>query len=170
MSSAQLVERASLMIRDSLKQKMPSALSGVRTDRADAIVSTPVPGDYFFYESAAAYRTPAVFIIAGDIDFRKEELGANFVDATIHYNISVVIEDRSEDYLTIKAWRYQAALYECLDQVALEDTVNNVKVTTVVKQATFSPIFTTAGTAPNNFRKEIVLECDAYQYENFQQI
>lgn len=166
MSARHLVETASTLIRDNIKANISTALGNIRTDRADAFVTTEIPQSYYFYE-AQGYRSPVVFIIADNINFRKEERGANFISATIRYNISVLIEDRTEPYLTTKAWRYQAALHEVLDQTQLADSGSKIKVITIVKRATFSPTFTKSGESPALFRKEVLLECDAEIYENF---
>lgn len=167
MSARQLVETSSRLIRDCIKANIAAELAALRTDRSDNSVGTEIPQNYFFYENANVYRSPAIFIIADTMDFRKTEMGANHINARTLYKVSAVIEDRSEDYLTIKAWRYQAVLHEILDQTELEDTVENVKIVITVSEATFSPTFTTSGTQPNNFRKEVLLNCEVYHFENF---
>lgn len=167
MSSPQLVERSSLLIKNYIIANIDAALAQVRNDRPDALVGTSTPQAYFFFETANAYRTPAIFIIADNIDFRKTVQGANHISAMTTYKISVVVEDRAEEYLTTKAWRYQAALHLVLDQTEITDVPDNVKIVIVVTQASFSPTFTSAGTQPNNFRKEILLNCEVYHYENF---
>lgn len=167
MSSQKLVEIDSYLIRDYIKANIGAALAEVRTDRADSMVTTEVPANYFFFEKAQGYKAPCVFIICTDVDFRKDEMNANFVNAAFRYTVSVVIEDRAEDYLTVKAWRYQAALHKILDQTQLEDPSQSVKATLVVKNASFSPLFSNAGTAPQVFRKEVALEIDVNHFESF---
>lgn len=168
MTTRNLAEVASVMIRDCIKANISAALAGVRTLHPGGKVTTEDPVNYFFFEKAQAFQCPAVFIICQDIDFRKEEMRANHVNAKDNFGISILIEDKDQEALTIKAWRYQAALHEILDERQLTiETPNNIKLVIEVVRATFSPIFTTAGAEPNNFRKEILLDCDVYHYENF---
>lgn len=170
MAGVQLVETAIDLIETQLKNNIGTALANIRTQRADAAVSTEAPRDYFIYPRAKAYRTPAVFIIADEIDFRKEQLGANHVNAINHINVSVVIEDKDAEKLTIKAYRYQAALFACLDQVPLISADEQVKITVVVKNASFSPLYSNMDSpdAPEAvFRKEVALKLDVYHYENY---
>lgn len=163
----QLVEKASQMIKNCIETNIAAALQLVRNDHTDQLVNTNPPQAYFFYETSKALRTPAVFIIADSMDFKLEERMANHINAETFFKISVVIEDRAEDYLTIKAWRYQAALHHVLNQTEIEDTTANVKIVITVREARFSPVFTDSGTQPNNFRKEVSLDCKVEHYENF---
>lgn len=162
MSSSKLAEVSSKLIREYLKANIAAALIEVRTDRDDPIVTTDVPRNYFFYKTAQAYQCPSVFIVAPTVDYQKE-LGANHVNAIISFNISVVVEDRAEEYLWTKANRYAAALHKLLDQNALQD--GDVKVTTVVTRENYSDNFVPNGMT--NFRREVLLQVDAYHYEKF---
>jgi hypothetical protein len=73
MSVHYLAETAVNEIQSLIKDNISDVLAALRTDRGDAKVSTEPPQSYFFYEEAKGYRTPAVFIIARNIDFQKEQ-------------------------------------------------------------------------------------------------
>lgn len=168
MTGRQLIETDIDLIETQIKSNIATALADVRTQRADPTVSTEPPNGYYIYEKSQAYRCPAVFIIGDRIDFKKLEKQANFIDAVSRINVTVLIEDKDAERLTIKAWRYQAALHEVLDQVQLTSADSRVKITIVVMNASFSPLYslTQDPTAANAiFRKEVVLECDVHHYE-----
>jgi hypothetical protein len=131
-------------------------------------VTTEAPHDYFIYPKAQGYRTPAVFIVPERQDFKKQERGANHINAETRLNISVLIEDKDAERLYLKAYRYQAALMGLLDQASLTSSDGKVKLTVVVENAQFSPLYslTKDPSAPNAvFRKEVWLECSVEHYE-----
>jgi hypothetical protein len=167
MASRKLAEVATNLIIARIKSEIAAALADVRTDRVDGKVSTEVPRNYFIYEKAIGFQAPAVFVICQEMDFRKAERGANHINAVSRFGVSVLIEDIDCDRLTIKAWRYQAALHKILDQTHLDDVDETMKIVVKVNNASFSPVFTNAGESPNNFRKEVVLNCDVEHYESF---
>ncbi len=168
MIGRQLVETDIMLMKAYMKANMPQALADVRTQRADKLVTTEPPTDYYIYPKAQGYRTPCVFIIPERIDFKKTERQANFIDGITRVNVTVLIEDRDAERLYIKAWRYQAALQGILDGTQLTSADQRVKITIVVMNAAFSPLYSTSQdpSAPNAvFRKEVSLECDVYHYE-----
>lgn len=170
MSGRQLVETDIALMQTQIQTNIVAALAAVSATRADNKVATDAPKDYYIYPKAKGYRTPCVFLIADDVDFRKRERGQNHINATNKINVSVLIEDKDAERLTRKAYRYQAALHQVLDQVTLTSSDLKVKITIVVARATFSPLYTdtTDPTAPNAvFRKEVVLECEIEHYESF---
>lgn len=151
-----------------LKANMPAALLAIRTDRADARVTTEPPNSYFIFEKARGYRPPAVFVIFEQCDFRLGETGPNFINALETGNVTVLIEDKDRESLTIKAWRYQAALAQLLTNTSLTNGANTVKLVTKVVRNSFSPIYSNAKDEESSqavFRKEIVLELEVEHYE-----
>jgi hypothetical protein len=101
------------------------------------------------------------------MNFQKAEMGANHITARGLVTVSIVVEDKDREKLTIKAWRYQAALHEILDQVILD--VTGAKIFLIVTDAVFSPIFT-AGKADGPtgvFRQEMALSVEAQHREGF---
>jgi hypothetical protein len=155
------------MIKDYIKANIAGALSDVRVERGDAKVTTEPPKDYFVYERARTYQTPSVFIIADRVDLMKQA-GPNSIMANVTVRVSVVIEDVKEENLSIKAWRYQDALYEVLDQAQMVSTDGNIKLIVIVQSMLFSPVFTQntdKKATVNAFRKEVVLECDVRHFE-----
>lgn len=168
MATRHLVETVVDLIETKLKADLPAALTDIRVNRGDNLVTTEPPRDYFIYPRALAYRTPAVFIIGDRIDFQKREKGANHINANIRVNITTVIEDKDAERITIKAYRYQAAIHQVLDQVQLTTADNLQKVVVVISTATFSPLYSNMDdpAAPNAvFRKEIGLELECFAFE-----
>lgn len=168
MASYRLTEITVNLIIAHLKANMPTALATLRTDRADSRVTTEPPTSYFIYPRAKGYRPPAVFVIAEETDFRLEETGPNFVNATDIIHVAVLVEDKDRESLTIKAWRYQAALAKLLNLTDLVSADTTVKCVTKILRNTFSPEYTNArdeNAADAVFRKEVVLELEVEHYE-----
>lgn len=168
MSSNNLAEITANLIEDKIKSEIALALTDIRSDRADAEVSTELPRSYFQYGSAQTYRCPAVFVVPEDIDFDKDA-GANYINAVIRLRVAVIVEDKNLRLLSIKSWRYQAALNKILNQQQLVSIDNKVKVTTIIRSARFSPEFTlaqTKGDPQGMFQKEVSLEIDCRHRES----
>lgn len=165
-----LTEGAVTLMLSYIQANIAGALQKVRDDRPDDLVTTEVPKTYFIYPKAKGFKTPAVFVIAEDFDFRAQEMGANFLSGSIRINVSVLLEDRNRDLLTKRCWRYQAALYNLLAQTQLTSSDNALKIVSIVKRARYSPLYSTARNEESTeamFRKEVLLECDIDHYENF---
>lgn len=169
MSANNLSEIAVDLITAHIESNIATALSEIRTARADAFVSTEVPQSYFIYPQAYGYRTPAVFVIAENIDFRLDR-GPNMINAKIKINVTVLVEEKDLTRLTVKTYRYQAALCKILQQTRLTASDNSVTYIVKVIRAEYSPIYTNAQQADDPtgaFRKEVLLECEVEDYENF---
>lgn len=167
-----LTETTVILIRDYLKANMAQALASIRTERADAQVTTEAPknNNYFIAPRQAVYNAPGVFIISDRIDFRLGSKQANHINALVRVYVSVVVEDRDTTRLTIKAYRYQAALHQLLAQTSLTTATNDVKLIVKVTDATYSPEYTNAqksGDPQGVFRKEVLLTCEVEHYENY---
>lgn len=169
MAAPWLAEGTVVLIQNFIKANIVNALTSVRTQRNDAQVNLTEPLTYFIYETAKGYKTPAIFVICEDFDFRLSENQANHINGTARVNVTVVVEDREKSQLTYKCWRFQSALHELLAQTALTSTDNRLKLTVAVKRASFSPVYSSAaerGTAAV-FRKEVMLELDVFHRENY---
>lgn len=169
-NSRKLAELDVQLVQAEIKASIGAALADVAVDRGSAypVISLELPRSYFTYPKIKGYDAPAVFTLVDYIDFRKEVMGANHINAITRMNVAVLIEDTTEDRLELKAWRYQAALDKVLDQTSLTSLTDNVKIVVVVKRATFSGIEQRQESAAEKmFRKEVNLECDIYHYENF---
>src|SRR6185312_1863608 len=94
-----LAEGATNLVVAHLEANMAAALATVRTDRADALVSTEPPPStsYFIYRSAKGYRPPAIFVISDYLDFKIMDLQANMVNGVVGMRISAVVEDRDQE-------------------------------------------------------------------------
>ena len=172
MSPPRLTEATVTLIKQCIQANLPSALVDVRNDRDDALVvlSQPDSGSYFVYEPTHTFKAPAIIIIAPDFDFKTSEKEANHISGVVQVKIAAVVEDRDKNQLTYKAWRYQSALHEILGETQLTSTDFKVKLTVVIKHASFSPEFSTAkdkGSAEAVFRKEVLFECSVYHWESF---
>lgn len=164
MASQNLLEFTTTAIIDQIKNNIGTYLAEVRSERTDGKVTTEVPVDYFIYEGAIAYKTPAVFVVADSIDFRLPN-GPNHINAMIRIYVSLVVEDRNQRLLTLKAFRYNDALHKCLDRQHLIDgTVQNIiKVT----RTDISSSQTKKMSATDSiFRKEIMLTLEVEHYES----
>jgi hypothetical protein len=169
MTANNLSEIAVDLITAQIKANIPDALAEVRTSRDDAYVTTEPPLSYFDYPHAYAYRSPAIFVIVENIDFRLDR-GPNCISAKLKVNVNVVVEDKDMSRLTAKAYRYQAALNRVLQQTRLTSSDNSVVYIVKVIRAEYSPIYTNAqaaGDPTGVFRKEVLLECEVENYENF---
>lgn len=165
-----LTEWAVDLVTATVEANIAAALADVNaTLPPDApALSYEAPRDYFIYPRAMGYRTPACFVIADRIDFQKREKGANHINANVRINLTVLIEDKDADKLTRKAYRYQSALHQLLDQVQLMSTDQAVKIVVVVQNAGFSALYSTTEdpNAPGAvYRKEVSLELDCYHFE-----
>jgi hypothetical protein len=174
MSARHLTEWAVDLVTKQIQGNIQLALVDVNlvltTDPVNPapVMSFEPPRDYYTYPKAMGYRTPACFVIADRIDFQKREKGANHINANIRLNVSILVEDKDADRITRKAYRYQAALQEVLDQVQLVSTDGALKIVVVVQNAAFSPLYSNTDdpTAPGTvYRKEVSLELDCYAYE-----
>jgi len=167
MASYLLIEGATDLIEDHIKANVATALQTVRTDRADALVSTEPPQSYFRFPQSHSYRPPAVFIIGEDFDFRLAE-GPNHVHGMGRINVSVVVEDRNRQLLKTKAWRYQAALAKLLNNTTLTNLAQTVKIVTKLVRFSFYELeynIKKRDTPEAAFREEVVLELEVEHYE-----
>jgi hypothetical protein len=170
MSAPFITEATVLLIRDYLQTNMPTALAAVDSARPDKFVGLESPQSYFVYERATGYKVPAIFVIAPEVDFKLGERAANFINASIKVNIGALLEDRNQEHLTYKAWRYQSALHQLLAQTEITNTGNTVTITITVDRATFSGLYTDSAKDKNLesvFRKEVMLECEVIHRENY---
>lgn len=167
MSVRHLVETAVDLVKAKLQTELPAALNDIRINRADNLVTLEPPRDYYVYPKAMGYRTPAVFVIGDRIDFLKERRGANHINAAIRVNVTVLVEDKDAERITRKAYRYQAAIHQVLDQKRLFSADGDAALTVVIQSASYSPLYSNlaAGDPQAVFRQEIALELDVFQFE-----
>lgn len=169
MNARKLLEGDVDLILTHIKTNIAAALADVRADRTDPIVTTEPPKSYFIYPMAVGYKTPAVFVIGDSMQFMQPN-GPNFIKALSSINVTVLIEDRTAERLTIKAFRYMAALHEVLEQTNLQTADNKLKIVCKVTRAENSPLYSTKEdeSAPDNvFRKEVSLFLEVDHWENF---
>lgn len=167
MIPAQLVEITRDLIQDQIKSNISVSLANVRSNRNDPQVTTEPPKSYFIFDGAHTYQCPAIFTVVDSMDLPEPQTGANFVDAVVRLFVSVVIEDREADKLTIKSERYQAALFDILHWKTLEDVPNNLKIWVRINRCEFSPLYTKKrGDEMGEFRKEVSLELEVKHWEN----
>lgn len=168
MSARHLAETTRDMIQDFIKANIATALADTRAQNTDGFVNIEPPQSYFIYPKAHGYRTPAIFTIVDEFDFRPSQKGANHINAMVKFNVSALVEERQLDRLTAKADRYLDALHQILGNASIVDTTKKVRLVVIVNRASFSPEYTNAGDDPQGlFRKEVVLECEVEHYSNF---
>lgn len=170
MSAPKLAEGTATLILNYLQANLPSALNSVSVARGDNFVGLESPREYFLYERARGYQAPAIFVIPEDVDFKLSERASNFINASIKVNVAAIIEDREAELLTYKAWRYQSALHQLLNQTTLTSADNAVTITVTIDHARFSGLYTNAADEKSPeavFRKEVLLECEVIHRENY---
>lgn len=170
MAAPKLTETTVNLINDYLQTNIATALTNVRTERNDPIVTTEPPREYFIYPRAHGYRPPAIFIICEAFDFRLET-GPNFINGLAKINVTALVEDIDRTRVTIKCWRYQAALSQLLDNTQLTSSDNLVRIVTKQVRHSFSPLYTDMKVKnPEDpgvvFRQEVAIELEVEHYEN----
>lgn len=169
MTARKLLEGDVDLITSAIQAGITAALADTRADRNDPIVTTEDPRAYFNYPRAVGYRTPAVFVIGDSMQF-MQPTGPNFIKAQSSVNVTVLVEDRLADRLTIKAFRYMSALQQILEQANLETSDGKLKIVCKVIRAENSPLYSTnedESAADNVFRKEVSLFLEVDHWENF---
>lgn len=161
MTPVNITEQVVMDIKDYIKSNIASALVDVRTDR-DSSVNTEVPKEYFIASQMHAFRTPAIFIIADNVEFNNDQ-GPNYIDATLKIIVSVVVEEKDLEKLAKKSWRYQDALFKLLNQTtfgnesgAVVKYMFNTRVNNIYFSEDFS--FKDEGDSLSVFNKEVALE------------
>lgn len=167
-----LTETAVQLIMTHIQSNITTALAAIAVIRPDNIVSleSPESDAYFYFAKAHGYRCPAIFVIDDDMDFRQQETKANFINALLGINVTVKVEDQDADYLTKKAWRYQAALHSLLDQTSLVSADSKVKLVSKVRRIRPTGMYTYENSEPDstaNFFKEYELQLEVDFFENF---
>jgi len=130
----------------------------------------PESENYFIAPKQHGYRCPAVFIIDENTDFRQTETKANFINAVMNINVTIKVEDQNSALLTIKAWRYQAALHQVLDQTPIASADSAVKILSKVRRITPSGIYSYQNSEADStasFYKEYELQLEVDFFENF---
>ena len=172
MSALWLIEKTVELVENTVRNNIAAALAEVSTDRADNLVSLETPYSYFRFPSARAFRAPAVFTIAEELDFRLPQ-GQNFIGASARISVAIICEDKDHFLLTQKVWRYQAALTKVLWNTAVLSSDNRVKIVCKVVRNTFSSIFPRDRREDDSeevFRKEVVCDLEVEHYENIEPI
>lgn len=170
MSAVQLTERARGLILTQIKNNIASELAAIRTDRADNTVSTEPPNtqSYFIFDGAHTYQCPAIFVVSDTVEVPDERIGSNYVNAVMKFFVSAVVAAQIESSVTIKAERYQAALFKILHQTVINDSTDNVKIYILCKRIQFSEVYTKSRKGDNmaDFRKEVAIELEVKHWEN----
>ena len=171
MGARWLSEQTVGLLQTAIKSGMPAALAAVRAQRADALVTTEAPGSesYFIYEGAKAYRCPAIFTVIDSTDILNKDNGANYIAARSRVIVSVVVEDRKQDLLVKKAWRYQSALHSILHLASLTSSDSRVRIESKVERVLFGREFSDAEDKdiPSGvFRKEVALHLEVEHHES----
>lgn len=157
------------LIEAQVQANILQALSNVRSYYNDPITTTEQPREYFQYETAHGYRCPAIFTIVQDMDFRESQVGQNHINSSDRVVVAVVVEDRKREVLVKKAYRYQAALMQCLHHVSLTTADGTLRLFSRVKRCQFSGIINIKDEKlPEGvFRQEMSLQLAVDHIENF---
>lgn len=165
-------EIAVQLIQTQIQNNISQALANVRAARSDANVTTEPPREYFNYPTANVYRAPGVFTIFEHQRIQNSKSDGNHINAIDTIVVACVVEDRIERLLTVKCWRYQAALMQCLHLVSLTNTDGNLRLFSKVESCEFSAIVNLKGKALRDgdvlFRKETALRLSVDHIENLE--
>ncbi len=171
MSARHLVEPATDLLVGYITQNIETALAAVRGSR-NAVenlgISTPNFRESFIARGYTALQPPSLFVVCDDVDFKKAERGANFIDATAHYTIAAISEGQTQEIVARATWRYQAALSQILDNKTLTSADGELRIVVIVRNADFSEEYdlsTKEGNPAKRWRKEVHLKCDVELYE-----
>ncbi len=158
------------LIQTHIQATISTALANVRAARSNAVVTTEAPKEYFIYPTANVYRPPAVFTIFEHQTIKNLNSDGNFINAVDQIVVACVVEDRLEKLLTIKSWRYQAALMQCLHEVNLTNSGGGLKLFCKVDSCEFSAIVNLTGKNGQEqlFRKEIGMRLSVDHIENLE--
>lgn len=167
MSKSRVMEGTVLPIIEYVKANIDTALADLRADRPDNKVSLSAFKDYFIFTNAISYRTPALFVLGRNVDFRLAN-GANHINARVDVQLNAVFQDRTGDFLTYQAWRYHDVLHALLNRTELESTDGKVKNIIKVVSSQFGDTVQIKEQTESPFRTEvmILLEVDHYEFEN----
>ena len=140
-----------------------ASLDALNADRPDGDVTLENPPEesYFTYESAIGYRAPAIFVVPTAVDFKLAR-GPNHVAATVSLFVSLIVEDRNQDLLQTKCFRYADAIYRTISRQTIE-TTQSKDVIKVLRMA-FSGTEASKGKIESVFRKEATLLLDVEHY------
>jgi hypothetical protein len=163
-------EIATDMIQEHIKATIAQNLANVRNNRATAVVTTEPPREYFIYPTENVYRAPGIFTIFERMQITNIVSNGNHINAKDYMTVACVVEDRLERLLTIKCWRYQAALMQSLHQVVLTNADASVKLFLRVDECVFSdPVALTGQEGKDQiFRKEVGLKLIVDHIENLE--
>lgn len=168
MPSPFLAEAVSDAITAHITDNIKAALEAVSTARGDDLVGLEEPRTIVTFPMAKLYETPAIIIITENLLF-KNDAGPNFVKGKSRTIVSTVVEERSQELLNRKLWRYQAALFDLLAQTQLASSDQKVKLIIVPVEMVYSDFWT--NTDPSNaeavFRREATFELEVNHLENF---
>lgn len=166
-----LVEPATDLLNAYISQNIEAALATIRTDRnaeQNRGIPTPKFKEYFIAKNYSALQPPALFIVCEEVDFKKSERGANFIDATGRYVFAAVAEAQTQAIVARATWRYQAALAQILDNQTLTSQDGTFKIKVIVRNAGFTEeydVSTQQGNTAKAWRKEVHLRCDVEMWE-----
>lgn len=163
MGSLRSTEIARNLIIAELKAQFPSFMATLRTDRGDQKVQTLVPQKYFISLESKGYKLPCVYVITGASNTRKEE-GANYANESIDATISVLVDAKTSELVTIRSERYAMVMKKILDNCPLISSDNALRITTLVNRVDYSPIFQSTRNA-GPFEREAALICTIEAYE-----
>jgi hypothetical protein len=159
-----LVEFSVNSVINHIQDNIGEKLDALAIDRPDGIVTLENPSldAYFNYEKGIGYKTPAIFVVPTNVDFRLN-LGQNHINAKISMYVSCVVEDRKQSLLQSKCFRYADALRQTLNQVTIDG--ENQRVIIKVTRIDYSGTAPARSTQDGPFRKECMLTLDVEHYE-----
>jgi hypothetical protein len=123
---------------------------------------------YFIYEGAHTYQPPAIFIVIDSGDVPDERNNSNYVSAQMKVYVSAVVSGSTTASATVRAERYQAALFKILHQAVVSDPTDNVKIYISCKRFQFGRLYTKSRKQDNmaDYYKEVAIELEVKHWEN----
>jgi hypothetical protein len=157
-----LVEFLQDSIINKIEDEIGPILDSLAIQRPDGLVTLENPADFFTYEKAIAYKTPAVFVVPTEVDFRLGK-GQNHINAAVTMFVACTVEDRNQSLLQVKCFRYADALHRLLHMAVIEDATQ--KNVIKVMRLSLSGSEAQKSTVDEVFRKECLLSLSVEHYE-----
>lgn len=157
-----VVEFTTDSITNYIQDNIGAALDLLAIDRPDGTVTLENPAEYFNYEKAIGYKTPAVFVVPTEVDFRLSR-GQNNINASVSMFVALTVEDRDQQLLQLKCFRYFDALHQVLSQTEIDGP--NRRIIIKVVRGSFSGTDAAKSSEDPIFRKECLLKLEVEHYD-----
>jgi hypothetical protein len=167
MSVKYTAEEATKVITKAIMDNFDEQAALVRADRGDDKVDIIKFKQTYNTDLYKATVAPSLFVMFDEFTYDSDRAQSNYVNAKAQGRVRVIIEGRNEQLLQLGVYRYEAILFAILNQANLTDGDKNYKLKTVVKRSSYSNLYIKKDEPSGVFRREVLLEIDCFNFENF---